>query len=165
MFKVLLYSNIHLHYTIFLVHISVDCGSFSNQFYVCSPMLNWQNLYTNECKKATVEIGNPYLRKVQLCTLLQCFLQFYFQYILNASSMKEQRKQISLKFQENLQKDVLGSLSIHYSTYVNFTKNNLFSYILLHNLRWFSTFVWNTSSDLKLFELCIKWFRMKKNAM
>ena len=52
-------------------------------------MLNRHSLCMNEGSKNTMTIDNPYPRKVYVCTLIQCFLQFYFQYVLNVPSMKD----------------------------------------------------------------------------
>ena len=51
-------------------------------------MLNWNNLCMNECKKNTMTIANPYLRKAEVCTLIQCFLQSYFQIFIQNNLKK-----------------------------------------------------------------------------
>ena len=56
--------SIYPYNTLFWGHVSVYCGSFSNEFNVYSSRLDWQNLCMNECKKNAVAIENPYLIKV-----------------------------------------------------------------------------------------------------
>ena len=64
---------------LFWGHVSGDCGSFSDSFYVYSPEVSWHNLCVNEYREKTVTIENPYLRNVSLCALIQCSLQLCFQ--------------------------------------------------------------------------------------
>lgn len=86
--KIIWYDDICPYYLLLPGNVSVSCRSFASFLCAYSPMLSWHNLYMNECKKNIVTAENRCLRKVQLCILIQSFLQFYLQYTLNVSSMK-----------------------------------------------------------------------------
>lgn len=86
--KIIWYDDICPYYLLLPGNVSVSCRSFTSFFCAYSPMLSWHNLYMNEYKKNIVTAENPCLRKVQHCILIQSFLQFYLQYMLNVSSMK-----------------------------------------------------------------------------
>ena len=73
---------------LFWGHVSGDCGSFSDSFYVYSPEVSWHNLCVNEYREKTDNRESLSKKCLALC-INPMLLATLFPNILNVPSIKD----------------------------------------------------------------------------